>query len=816
MERDSEHVQHGRRTLRPEWRIAVVYFVIGTVWILFSDHLLYALVTDDVTRELISTLKGWFFISVTGAMLFIFLRRSFHAYRSTEKSLAETNLLLESVFDSLTESLFIISRDLRLQFANHRAEDLLGGGLGEADAHSVWGLLYQRLSFNVREYAERAIGSKEAITWEVQAEQDRWWQLRFHPFAGGFALYIKDVTGVRLAERRERDLQREREELLMQLQMHVNRMPIGYVVTDGNFRLQSMNPTAERMFKFDLDELRGRKPYGLIIPRSEEEHMERVRETLLLGHMAPHVTLENLRKDGSTLITEWYNTPILDQHGNFDSLVSMVIDVSERARAIEALQRSEARYRAIVEAQTEWIVRCRPDGTLTYVNDVYCRYYSTVEAKLIGTSLFAQLSEENRRIGLQLFASLTRANPTWEGVLVVTSPDGEMQWHWWSVRALFEHDDSVLEIQCVGRDITDQKMAEKALRESEERYRVLIERANDGILLIQDGIFVSCNPSAAEMLGLDPGELIGAHPEEISPEYQPDGATSAEKATRLIHDSIAGSPQVFEWIHLRKDGSRAVIEVSLTRIELQGQPVLLCFWRDITLRKETEREILLSRTRLRALAERLDRVREEERLMMSREIHDGLGQSLTALKIDLSYLRRLRQEGTRNPSEEDDAIQSMNSLVEQTISQARHLAWQMRPGMLDQLGLEDALRQHAHDMTRRTSLTFTDHIDQLNPQPEARTALALYRIAQEAITNILRHADAGNMVIALRTEGHDIVLEILDDGIGIQPKEEHEPLTTIGLVSMRERAELLGGSLRVEQRPEGGTRIQARVPMDRP
>ncbi|MDT8323413.1 MAG: PAS domain S-box protein, partial [Bacteroidota bacterium] len=735
-------------------------------------------------------------------------------HREREASLERLNVLQQSVLDSLREALFVLTPELRLRHYNRHAELLISELKESLGNDRLWPMLDNLLSCDARAYAERAQREEKPASWELMDEREQWWELRFFPFPGGMTLYLRDITAAKHGLRRQIDLQREREELLTRLQMHIDRMPIGYIVTDANFRVQYLNPNAERLFGYSGKELQGKKPYGVIIPEEAKDSFEEVREALLRGRMTAHMTSENITRDGRRLTTEWYNTPILNRDGGFESLVSMVVNVTERTRALEELRHSEARYRAILEAQNEWIVRCKVDGTLTFANAHYCRYFDMSTEQMIGRHIFANLPDAERRLGEKVLRSLTKEAPTWEGVLTVTDADGRREWHWWSARALIGGDDRVMEIQAVGRDITDQKRAELALRDSEERYRILIERANDGILLLQDEVFISSNPSAAKMLGMEPEELLGLRPEKISPKYQPDGATSAEKARRLIHESITGDTKVFEWIHLRKDGSEAVIEVSLTRIELQTKPVLLCFWRDITLRKEAERELLLSRSRLRALAERLDRVREEERLNLSREIHDGLGQSLTALKIDLSYLRRIRKQGRGNAKDEDEAMQSMGTLVEQLISQARHLAWEMRPGMLDQLGLADALRQHAHDTTRRNDLQLTDRIEDIAVDLDPRTALALYRIAQEAMTNVLRHARARNMRVALRQSDLHIFLEIADDGVGI-PRMDHEQITSMGLISMRERAELLGGSIDVRQGREGGTRVCVSVPIQR-
>ncbi|MCB2205979.1 PAS domain S-box protein [bacterium] len=803
-----------RAALPTEWRVPLLYFLVAMLWILFSDMLLFDALFSPATISMISTLKGWLFVFVTSVLLFLSLRKHMREQRRKERALSDVNILLQSVFDSFPDALFVLSPKLMLQYHNRRAEELFGLVDGWSANHDIWEKLSDRFGLDIKSYALDALTGAKPASRELLDEKGLWWEMRYHPFPGGMTLYLRDITTTKHSIQRQIDLQREREELLTRLQMHVDRMPIGYIVSDSNFRIQYLNPMSERLFGYDRGEVHGRKPYGLILLESSKEYFEEVRESLLRGKLTAHLTTEAMTRDGKKLVTEWYNTPILDKDGNFESLVSMVVDVTERTRAVEELRESEARLRAILEAQNEWIVRCKVDGTLTFANENYCEYHNQTTEETIGTSLFAHLTDDNREKAAAVFESLGRERPTWEGVLVISDESGNPRWHWWSLRALFGRDDSVKEIQAVGRDITDQKLAEKALRESEERYRVLIERANDGILLLQDGVFVSSNPSAARMLDMEIGELVGKRPEDISPPNQPDGEASASKAARLIHESISSGRRVFEWIHLRKDQSAAVIEVSLTRIELQDQPVVLCFWRDITLRKEAERELLLSRTRLRALAERLDRIREEERLILSREIHDGLGQSLTALKIDISYLRRLRNQKGTTAEQEEDAMQSMGSLVEQLISQARHLAWQMRPGMLDQLGLSDALRQHAHDISRRNELQLTDRIEDIGENLDPRAALALYRIAQEAMTNILRHAHAKKISVTLRQRTQRIFLEITDDGVGISPRDS-EQSSSMGLISMRERAELLGGNIDVLPGDDGGTVVRVTVPIVR-
>ena len=616
-----------------------------------------------------------------------------------------------------------------------------------------------------------------------------------------------------------RGREREREEVLKQLRMHIDRMPIGYIVTDRDFRFRYLNPAAEKMFGFSTNELRGKNPYGRIIPESARPFVEGVRKSWIEGNPEPHGKNHNLTSDGHTIICDWFNTPIFDQNGEFDHLISMVQDVTELERAIDALRDSEERYRALMEDLPALVCEFTTDSTLTYVNRAYAEYFDATPEQLIGKRFLTFLSEEAAEQVRNTYMSLTPSRPSYTYTHSVQL-NGEEAIHQWTDRAFFDREGGIVRFQAVGFDMTERVRAEEALRASEERYRVLIERANDGILLINDGVFVTCNQSAARILDYEPEEIVGHRPEDFSPPLQPDGMASDEKARRLMEESSVGTSHVFEWIHLRRNGERAVIEVSLSRVEISDQPMLLCFWRDITQRKQAEQEIANSRERLRALAERLDEVREEERLHLSREIHDGLGQSLTALKIDMSLLRRILRSsigGEKDKQmdgevqEAEEALASMESLLRQTIDQVRQIAWEMRPGMLDQLGLPDALRQYVRDIAERSGLELQEDIVDLPVMPSNRTSLALYRIVQEALTNIVRHARARQVRIRLQSMERNLRLEVVDDGVGIPAEPSEAP--GIGLNSMRERAETLGGRCTIESPTEGrGTRIVVEVP----
>lgn len=239
---------------------------------------------------------------------------------------------------------------------------------------------------------------------------------------------------------------------------------------------------------------------------------------------------------------------------------------------------------------------------------------------------------------------------------------------------------------------------------------------------------------------------------------------------------------------------------------------LLLFWllrREFRQREKWEQDLVESRSRLRALAARLDEVREEERVGLSREIHDGLGQLLTGIKIDLSLLNRFL--GGKPEGEVGNTLASLSRLVDETMTQTRALARQLRPGMLDEVGLAEAIRQYALEYEKRSGIRCTTNLMPMDTELSPRQRLALYRITQEALTNVARHAEAQLVEIDLHFGSETVTLRIHDDGKGLRPEDRLKP-DSLGIVGMTERAELLGGSCRVLPGNGRGTLVVVEVP----
>jgi PAS domain S-box-containing protein len=404
---------------------------------------------------------------------------------------------------------------------------------------------------------------------------------------------------------------------------------------------------------------------------------------------------------------------------------------------------------------------------------------------------------------------------------------------------------------CVGvsvENVTDERIAERAVRESEERFRLLVEGVQEYAILHldTDGQVVSWNPGAERLKGYPAAEIIGKH---FSIFYPPEDVQRG-KPDQNLKDAAQKSQTEDEGWRIRKNGSRFWANVVITALRdsqgnLRGFAKLT---RDMTDRREkvqqlrranqqlelrvrqrtadlvrvnlelrteiaererAEEQLRHSLDQLRALAARLQFVREEERMRIAREIHDELGQACTALKMDLSLLAR---KASKSQVQLRAKAESAMRLVDNLIQSMRRMASELRPSTLDDLGLVAALEWQAQEYESRTEIRC--HL-MLPSEPltlDANRSTAIFRIFQEALTNIARHSQATRVDASLTKDAQNLVLQVRDNGAGYDPKQLKAG-KSLGLVGMRERALLLDGEFTIKGIPGKGTTVTVRIPI---
>lgn len=351
-------------------------------------------------------------------------------------------------------------------------------------------------------------------------------------------------------------------------------------------------------------------------------------------------------------------------------------------------------------------------------------------------------------------------------------------------------------------EIAERERAEEAMQVSEARYRSVFNSATDGLIVIDDNdCIVEANPAASLMHGFKPGDIIGRHYADF---IDPDHRHLFDEFKRQL--SQYGSVRL-DSVHVSSDGVPLDVEVRGTSFSFGDEPRVLAILTDVSERKKA---ILQQAT----LSRKVLMAQEEERSRVSRDLHDELGQVLTALHLELDWLHR------KNSSQSEETASEFNratAMVEEAADELRRICRGLRPQLLDDLGLEPAVRQLVEEFEERTRIrtTLDVQLQRKSGNVSREIGLCAYRILQEALNNVGRHADASGVSISLNTSDGSLLLSVYDDGQGFNPKDASSA-GGYGIAGMRERTSLVNGTIDIRSEPYQGTRIVLRIPLKEP
>lgn len=308
-----------------------------------------------------------------------------------------------------------------------------------------------------------------------------------------------------------------------------------------------------------------------------------VSETTAVGQWSGELTAR--RHDGSNVPMRLSANVVKDNKGMPICLMASFIDMSEQKLTENALRESENRYREIVEGQTEFVVRYKPGGIITFVNDTLCQYTKMKREDLLGRSYYPFMHPDDRDTFIRKIEALDRKSPEMVAEARVVLPDGREAWHQWTHHAIFNDKGTLIEYQATGKDVTELRKAQERIKESEKKYRNLFESLSDGILIVDlDGSLIDANPLAYQRLGYTKEEFLSRKINELT---APEFAAKVPDRIKQIREQGA---TIFETGHIRKDGSIMPVEVNSRLIEHEGRTVLFSVVRDITERKRTQLE----------------------------------------------------------------------------------------------------------------------------------------------------------------------------------------------------------------------------------
>jgi len=487
--------------------------------------------------------------------------------------------------------------------------------------------------------------------------------------------------------------------------------------------------------------------------------------------------------------------PLVGPHGDVVGVVGFASDVTDR-------HDSQERLRTVIESDPDCVKQLDAEGRLLDMNRAGLAMIQAESIEQVrGMEIVQVIAPEYRGAFNDLHRRVFAGG---SGTLEFEIIGLKGKRSWLSTHAVPLRD-AAGKIQAalgITRDISRRRIAERALVESEERFckafyanalPLLITRLSDGMVLDANEAFTKLvNRSRDDILG-QTTVALGVIDAELR----------ASIIERLRTEGVVNDVELE--LHPKGSAPRAGL-LSLVRIELGGQQCTLGTYRDVTEAKRAEEQLRASRAALRSLATRQQDIREDERTRIAREIHDSLGQALTALKLQLVAA----QDAAKEAPALSARLAETAAMVDDLVKGVRRIATELRPPILDQLGLPAAVEWLAQDFSRRTGLRCKTTFSPTDGAINNELATSLFRIVQEALTNVLRHAGATRVDIELGVKSDCVMLEINDDGSGIT--EAGMGPGSLGILGMRERAAALGGVLEVAPRGNGGTRVAAWFP----
>jgi PAS domain S-box-containing protein len=590
-----------------------------------------------------------------------------------------------------------------------------------------------------------------------------------------------------------------------------------YVATLNEGLLVEVNDSFQELYGYRREEVIGKTSSQLGLCADPLDRSRVVSEVNAKGYVK-NMELQARRKGGE-IFTVLMSINILSLGGE-PHILGVLRDITEQRRTEAALRASEAGWRALFASS--------PAGMVVLGSELRYVQINQTLAEMNGATIEAH-------IGKTIGEIVPRLTPTLEPIVRFVLATGEMVpnielssemagqpgilRHW--VASFFpiaEPAGSIASVGAIVVEITDRKRAEEAVRASEERFRRAINAAEAGLWewdILTDQTFYS--PRWCEIVGysFDDPELPHTYNSWAS-RIHPDDYDRV--MSDLNNHLEKGTKYDVDYRHLHRSGEyRWQNSRGQKFLDERGKPIKMvgCI-SDITERRRAEQTLQASIKQLRSLAKHLQKVREEERKDLAREIHDELGQALTGLKMDLAWLRRnLPQAAEQDRRFLIEKLDSLVRLTDQPIAEVHRLATQLRPPLLDDLGLEAAMEWQVSDFQRRTGINceFVSTLEGLKPDPDRSTAF--FRILQEALTNVVRHTQATQIKVRLGKGDGAFLMEVEDNGGGITKNATHDS-KSLGLIGMRERALAFDGEVTFSGQRGKGTTIKVLIPIESP
>lgn len=714
--------------------------------------------------------------------------------KQSEKAAQEHQQQLEQLADLLDnaqEPIFVLDNDWNYIFANRNHHKNLRAEPGSLDGENFWEVNPRALGTPIEYHLRKA---KE----EGQPSHGRlmgihvpvWFDFSVYPTPQGVSVFSYDRT-------EEVEAEQALQESEARIRKILESIHDIFFELDRDWRYTFINRRGAENFGHQPEEMIGKTLWELY-PTVAGTRVEQIFRQVMADQQ-PAVF-----EHQGVITGTWYETRV---YPSGTGITVYAADITARKQAEQALQLALAKMRFYGDSNLIGVVIGEEDGRLVEVNDYYLNMlgYTREEYQADGldwrkvTAPDHLYSDENAIRELKEFGI---CNP-YEKLYI--RKDGTRIWVQLRVTLLPDG-----KLGAIVLDITERRRAEEELRRSEEQFAKAFQASLAGLTIahVADGRFIAANDSFLQMTGYAREEIVGHTSVEL--EFLPTPEARAE-----LIEMLAGTGQVrdLEFTLPVKAGGLVQVLVSMVVVEIDDEPCILSTFLDLTEMRRLEAQNIEAKTNLE-VQHRLVEQREQERQMIARDIHDGPIQSLVSTIFNI----QMTKEALRDPKMQVE-LNQIGLSIKNTIQELRHVVNELRPPAVLHFGLSRMIRLHCADFMEKHPEVDVDHelAEDRERMPE-NTTLTLYRIYQEAMNNIARHANATHINIRFSIRDDQAVLEIKDNGKGFVGTPNLVSQTAIGhygMAGMKERAEAANGKIQIQSTPGKGTKIWVMVPVEK-
>lgn len=634
--------------------------------------------------------------------------------------------------------------------------------------------------------------------------------------------------------------QKKTEEQLQSLQTLLDTIPNPVFYKDAEGKYTGCNKAFEDFIGLPAEQIIGKTVYDMGLKEIADKYYEKDRE-LFENPGRQCYECKVKRRDGELRGVIFEKATITDVNGEVEGLIGVISDITECERTEEELRKLSR----AVEQSPATVIITDSEGTIEYVNPKFVQLTGyTIEQAIGKNPRILKTGRQPPEFYRKLWETITRGQE-WRGEFHNRKKNGDFYWESASISPIRNQEGVITHFVCVKEDITERKLAEESLRQSEQRYRDLYENAPNAYFSVsaRDGSVQRCNRAALELLGYDNKETIlrmyiwdlyadtphgKSKAREIFKHFQA-GKSIRDVELQMKHKN--GQPV---WISLTveplrdHDGkvieSRSMViniserkraEEALQRAhgelekKVEGRTAELK--QEIKERMQAERLLQESEQQLRHLSSQLLSAQESERKSVAQELHDSIGQTLAAIKFGTE--KALEQLGKRGSAKVRQPLEAVISMIQNGVNEVRRIQMDLRPPTLDDLGILATISWFCREFqTIYSEIRIEKQIDIREDDVPDSLKIIIYRVLQEALNNIAKHSKAVLVRLSLRKKNGAIDFAIEDNGLGFNLEEALSVESTkrgLGIASMKERTELSGGSFSVDSIRGKGTAIRA-------